>query len=71
MDMNDREMELGRLLVEVVHTFELVVHKEMQTREGELSTYELVVHKEMQVVLHMVVQSEHSLLPVSAATQAQ
>lgn len=52
------ELKLGKLLVEVVRTFEVVVH--MQMLEGELSTYELAV----QVVLHKVVQMGHSLLPV-------
>lgn len=65
MNTKGMEMERGRLLVEVVHTFEVVVH--MQMLEGELSTNELVV----QVVLHMVVQMGHSLLPVSAVIQAQ
>ena len=51
-------MELGTLLA-------LVVHNDLQV--GELNIDKLVMH----VVLHMVVQMEHSLMLVSAATQRQ
>ena len=56
--MKDREMELGSLLALVGKVQALVVHNDLLV--GGLNIDELVMH----VVLHMVLQTEHSLMSV-------